>query len=257
MLIRGVNRTATTVGEPAIAVFSPTAVAVFTEAPQGSPRNTIRGDHHRARAPRRAGAGPRREAAGHSLVADVTGADGRRPRPVPWPRRVLLHQGHRRDDLSLHDARPSTSSAAGAACRRAGVRPTGLAMAAGTVAGLATVAASDLTAWILAPDAAPLSVFAASLARLLPTTAADSRTDVDRRRRASADPGHDGPADPAGAARSRGVLEFRRRYAGSDRLRGHRGRRGARRSSSSCPAGFRPSCRRWSVPPRATWSCTS
>ena len=42
VLIRGVNRTATTVGEAAMAVFSPTAVAVFTEAPHGSPRNTVR-----------------------------------------------------------------------------------------------------------------------------------------------------------------------------------------------------------------------
>ena len=62
--------------------------------------------------------------------------------------------------------------------RRAALRPTTAALAAGAVAGLVTVAASDLIAWILAPDAAPLSVFAASLARLLPTTAADAQTGV-------------------------------------------------------------------------------
>ncbi len=90
---------------------------------------------------------------------------------------------------------------------------TGLAMAAGTVAGLVTVAASDLTAWILAPDAAPLSVFAASLARLLPTTAADSQTGVT-----------DVAAHPLTLVMTgllvllvtaiAGVLELRRRYTG-------------------------------------------
>ena len=86
-------------------------------------------------------------------------------------------------------------------------------MAAGTVAGLVTVAASDLTAWILAPDAAPLSVFAASLARLLPTTAADSQTGVT-----------DVAAHPLTLIMTgllvllvtavAGVLELRRRYTG-------------------------------------------
>lgn len=71
VLIRGVNRTAMTLGEAAMAVFSPTAVAVFTEAPQGSPRNTVpvtitefepRDQLVRVRA---------EEATGHGLVADV------------------------------------------------------------------------------------------------------------------------------------------------------------------------------------------
>jgi DMSO/TMAO reductase YedYZ molybdopterin-dependent catalytic subunit len=103
--------------------------------------------------------------------------------------------------------------AAGPSAARAGAQPTGLAMAAGTVAGLVTVAASDLTAWLLAPDAAPLSVFAASLARLLPTNPADSRTDVT-----------DVAANPLTLVMTgllmllvcalAGVLEFRRRYAG-------------------------------------------
>ena len=71
VLIRGVNRTATTVGEAAMAVFSPTAVAVFTQLPQGSPRNTVRvtitefeprDQLVRVRA---------EEASGHGLVADV------------------------------------------------------------------------------------------------------------------------------------------------------------------------------------------
>lgn len=71
VLIRGVNRTATTVGEAAMAVFSPSAVAVFTHVPEGSPRNTVRvtitefeprDQLVRVRA---------EEVTGHGLVADV------------------------------------------------------------------------------------------------------------------------------------------------------------------------------------------
>ena len=40
-VVRGVAHAPTTAGEPAIAVFSPTAVTVFTEPPRGSARNTI------------------------------------------------------------------------------------------------------------------------------------------------------------------------------------------------------------------------
>ncbi len=40
-VVRGVVHAASAAGEPAIAVFSPTAVTVFTEPPQGSARNTI------------------------------------------------------------------------------------------------------------------------------------------------------------------------------------------------------------------------
>ena len=73
---------------------------------------------------------------------------------------------------------PTRNAAADPAPPRATLRPAALALVIGAVAGLATIAVSDLAAWILAPDAAPLSVLAAFLARLLPTTAADSQTSV-------------------------------------------------------------------------------
>ena len=40
-LVHGVKRTATPPGEPAIAVFSPTAVAIFTDEPHSSARNVL------------------------------------------------------------------------------------------------------------------------------------------------------------------------------------------------------------------------
>ena len=40
-LIYGIHRTPSPAGEPAIAVFSPTAVAIFTETPHSSARNTL------------------------------------------------------------------------------------------------------------------------------------------------------------------------------------------------------------------------
>ena len=96
---------------------------------------------------------------------------------------------------------------------RGAVRPALLALAIGAIAGLVTIAVSDLTAWILAPDAAPLSVLAAFGARLLPTTAADTQTSV-----------ADVIAHPltlvvTGAmvvllGALAGLLELRRRYAG-------------------------------------------
>ena len=88
-----------------------------------------------------------------------------------------------------------------------------LALVIGAIAGLATIAVSDLAAWILAPDAAPLSVLAAFMARLLPTTAADSQTSV-----------ADVVAHPLTVVMTgamvvvlgafAGLLEQRRRYAG-------------------------------------------
>ncbi len=92
-------------------------------------------------------------------------------------------------------------------------KPTGLALLAGAVAGLATIAVSDLTAWILAPDAAPLTVLAASLARLLPTSATDLYA-------GSADvASHPATVMVTGlvviaVCALGGVLELRRRYAG-------------------------------------------
>ena len=70
--IQGVSRTATAPGERAIAVFSPTAVAVYDELPHGSPRNTFavtvtelepRDAQVRVRA---------RDRTGRTLLADVT-----------------------------------------------------------------------------------------------------------------------------------------------------------------------------------------
>ena len=67
-------RTPLTVGEPATAVFSPTAVAVYLSAPHGSPRNVFavtvtelepHGDQVRVRAA---------TAGGELLTADVTTA---------------------------------------------------------------------------------------------------------------------------------------------------------------------------------------
>ena len=40
-LIQGVSKTPTGAGEPAIAVFSPTAVVIFTDEPHSSARNII------------------------------------------------------------------------------------------------------------------------------------------------------------------------------------------------------------------------
>lgn len=71
-LVAGIPRTDSDPGEPAIAVFSPNAVSVFTEPPHGSPRNAIpvvitelepRDDQIRVRAETRSG---------QSLTADVT-----------------------------------------------------------------------------------------------------------------------------------------------------------------------------------------
>jgi molybdate transport system ATP-binding protein len=71
-LIEGVYRFDAAAGEPAIAVFSPSAVAIYDELPRGSPRNTFpvtvselepRDDQVRVRGNTRAG---------QSLVADVT-----------------------------------------------------------------------------------------------------------------------------------------------------------------------------------------
>ncbi|HEX8508416.1 MAG TPA: ATP-binding cassette domain-containing protein [Propionibacteriaceae bacterium] len=71
-VIEGLARTPTTVGEPAVAVFSPSAVSVFRSPPHGSPRNTIevtitelepRGDQVRVRAVSRSD---------QVLAADVT-----------------------------------------------------------------------------------------------------------------------------------------------------------------------------------------
>lgn len=71
-LVEGVYRTDTALGEPAIAVFSPSAVAVYDELPHGSPRNTIavtigelepRDDQVRVRG---------HTATGQNLVADIT-----------------------------------------------------------------------------------------------------------------------------------------------------------------------------------------
>ena len=106
-----------------------------------------------------------------------------------------------------------TDAGAARATTRAGIRPAVLALVIGATAGLATIAVADLTAWILAPDAAPLSVAAAFLARLLPTTAADTQTSV-----------ADVVAHPLTVVTTgavlvafgalAGLLELRRRYAG-------------------------------------------
>jgi molybdate transport system ATP-binding protein len=71
-LIEGVQRTRTLLGEPAIAVFPPSAVSVYLDHPHGSPRNTVpviitefepRDDQVRVRADTRTG---------QTLTADVT-----------------------------------------------------------------------------------------------------------------------------------------------------------------------------------------
>lgn len=71
-LVEGVSRTPTEVGDPAVAVFSPSTVAVHDGPPHGSPRNSFavtvtelepREDQVRVRA---------RTAGGQLLVADVT-----------------------------------------------------------------------------------------------------------------------------------------------------------------------------------------
>jgi molybdate transport system ATP-binding protein len=70
--IGGVPRTATQPGEPAIAVFAPSAISVFTEPPHGSPRNTIRVTIAELE-PRDAQVRVRAEMrGGHTLTADVT-----------------------------------------------------------------------------------------------------------------------------------------------------------------------------------------
>jgi molybdate transport system ATP-binding protein len=72
--VDGVARTPLEPGEPATAVFSPTAVSVYLDVPRGSPRNVFavaivelepRGDQIRVRAT---------TASGESLTADVTAA---------------------------------------------------------------------------------------------------------------------------------------------------------------------------------------
>lgn len=74
VLVEGVLRTATEAGEPAVAVFSPTAVGVYDQPPYGSPRNSFavtitelepRDAHVRVRA---------RDRTGRSLLADITAA---------------------------------------------------------------------------------------------------------------------------------------------------------------------------------------
>ncbi|MET0693080.1 MAG: ATP-binding cassette domain-containing protein [Propionibacteriaceae bacterium] len=71
-LVEGIQRTETVVGDPAIAVFAPSAVSVYLENPHGSPRNTFgvtitelepRDDQVRVRAETRHG---------QTLTADVT-----------------------------------------------------------------------------------------------------------------------------------------------------------------------------------------
>ena len=74
-LIYGIHRTPSPAGEPAIAVFSPTAVAIFTETPHSSARNTLavtiaelepRDEQVRVRAA---------TSDGTTFAADVTAAD--------------------------------------------------------------------------------------------------------------------------------------------------------------------------------------
>ncbi len=72
VVVEGGLRTAIEPGEPAIAVFSPNAVAVYDQPPHGSPRNTFAVtvtelEPHDAEVRVRA-----RDEAGHILLADVT-----------------------------------------------------------------------------------------------------------------------------------------------------------------------------------------
>ena len=95
-LIEGIADQPIAPGDPAVAVFRPSAVGVYRQPPGGSPRNVIGGHHHRARTVRRPDPRPDRPAQRRRHRERSRGA-----RPGTRENGDLHGQGQRGRDLPL------------------------------------------------------------------------------------------------------------------------------------------------------------
>ena len=103
--IQGILDPTCATGEPAVAVFSPAAVAVHLTAPTGSPRNHLAGHHHRTRTPRRTRSGctPPTSPAGPA-ISSPTSPPPRRPTSNSSPANSV-HFAIKATEVQIYPAR--------------------------------------------------------------------------------------------------------------------------------------------------------